>query len=71
MMSLKKNALRISMVLFLITFVLTLGSALYFSTERGTLDVKQSAFASDIVYSKPLIDTQVPKKVVTATFAMG
>jgi hypothetical protein len=59
------------MLLFLIMLVVAVGSVLYIATEEGTLDMKQGAFASDIVYSKPLIDTQVAKKVATATFAMG
>jgi hypothetical protein len=59
------------MFLFLVMLVLAIGSALYFATERGTLDMKQSAYAYDTVSSKPLIDTQVPKCVATATFAMG
>jgi hypothetical protein len=71
MMTLKKTALRISMLLFLIMLVLAIGSALYLATKRGTLDMKQSAFASDTATSKPLIDTQVPQQVATATFAMG
>lgn len=71
MMNVEKTKRRISMFLFLIMLVTAVGSVLYIATERGTLDMKQGAFASDIVYSKPLIDTQVPKKVSTATFAMG
>ena len=71
MMSLKKTALRISMLLFLIILILAIGSALYLATKRGILDMKQSAFASDTANSKPLIDTQVSQQVATATFAMG
>ncbi len=67
----EKTKQRISSLLFLIMLVVAVGSVLYIATERGTLDMKQGAFASDIVYSKPLIDTQVPKKLATATFAMG
>jgi hypothetical protein len=71
MMNVEKTKRRISMPLFLVMLVLAIGSVMYIATERGTLDMKQGAFASDIVYSKPLIDTQVPKKLATATFAMG
>jgi hypothetical protein len=71
MMHLKKTALRISMLLFLVMIVLATGGVLYLASERGSLDMKQSAFASDTVSSQPLIDTQVPKHIATATFAMG
>jgi hypothetical protein len=71
MMSVEKTKRRILLLLFLIMLVAAVGSVLYIATEGGTLDMKQGAFASDIVYSKPLIDTQVAKKVATATFAMG
>jgi len=33
--------------------------------------MKQNVFASQTVPSKPLIDTQLPKQMATATFAMG
>lgn len=33
--------------------------------------MKQNVFASSTLPSKPLIDTLLPKQVVTATFAMG
>lgn len=71
MMNEEKTKRRIAMLLFLVILVVAVGSVLYIATERGALDMKQGAFASDIVYSKPLIDTQVPKKVATATFSMG
>ena len=33
--------------------------------------MKLNAFASGTATSKPLIDSQLPKKLATATFAMG
>jgi hypothetical protein len=69
-MSLMKTALRISMILFLAALIFAIGGVLYLA-ERGTIDMKQGAFASDTANSIPLIDTQIPKQLATATFAMG
>jgi hypothetical protein len=66
-----KTALRISILLFLVLIVLSIGSVLYLASERGQVDMKQSAFAANTVIARPLIDTQVPKQTATATFAMG
>jgi len=59
------------MLLLIAILVLVIGSAVYLVVGRGDLVMKQFAFASDTVPSMPLIDTQVPKQIATATFAMG
>ena len=66
-----KTALRISIILLLVVIVLSIGSVMYLASERGKVDMKQSAFAANAMFAKPLIDTQVPKQTETATFAMG
>jgi hypothetical protein len=51
--------------------VAAIGNAIYPATEGWMPAMKQKVFASDAVPSKPLIDTQLPKQMATATFAMG
>jgi hypothetical protein len=70
MAPLKKTTSRNSELLLLMVLVVALGSALY-HTERWIPAMKQNVFASDTVPSKPPIDTQLPKQMATATFAMG
>ena len=71
MTALRKSALRIPKLLLLTVLAAALGSASYTATERWIPAMKPNVFASDAVPAKPLIDTQLPKKVATATFAMG
>jgi hypothetical protein len=71
MMSLNKATVRIASLLFPTMLILAVGSLLYLATGKGTPDMKQSAFASDSLTAKPLIDSRVPKKLDTATFALG
>ena len=54
----------------LLLFLLAAG-AVYFATERGQHNMSPNAFASASSASKPLIDTLAPKRIATATFAMG
>jgi len=61
--------MRISKILFPVMLIATFGSVLYLVIEKGAFSMNQSD--SDLMDSKPLIDTQVPKGVATATFAMG
>jgi len=61
-----KSPLLLRLMLFLVAggiILLPLG-------ERGPA-MKLNAFASVAMPAKPLIDTQQPKEVATATFAMG
>jgi len=62
---------RIPALLLLISLIVVIGNALYPATERWIPTMKQNVFASQTVPSKPLIDTQLPKQMATATFAMG
>jgi hypothetical protein len=71
MTNLEKRAMRLSTLLFPMLAVLAIGGLLHQATEGGMLNMKQSAYASDALTSKPLIDTQVPKMPATASFAMG
>jgi hypothetical protein len=70
MTPLKKTTSRNSKLLLLMVFVVAIGSVMYHA-ERWIPAMKQNIFASDTIPSKPLIDTQLPKQVATATFAMG
>jgi len=65
-----KTALRNPKSLLLVVLAMALGSVLYHA-ERLIPDMKRNVFASDTIPSKPLIDSQLPKQVATATFAMG
>jgi hypothetical protein len=71
MTAMGKTTLRITKFLFLAMLVSAMGSVMYLAAERGAPGMRQNALASDNVSSKPLIDTQVPKQVATATFALG
>jgi hypothetical protein len=71
MTALRRSALRISTLLLLTVLVKAIGSAPYTATERWIPAMTQNVFASDTAVAKPLIDTQLPKVVATATFAMG
>jgi len=61
--------MRISKILFPVMLIAAFGGILYCVVERGAFSMNQSNSA--LTTSKPLIDTQVPKEVATATFAMG
>ena len=63
--------MRISAILLLMILVVVIGNAIYPATEGWIPAMKQNVFASHTVPPKPLIDTQQPKQVATATFAMG
>ena len=70
MTPLKKTTSRNPELLLLMVLIVVIGSALYHA-ERWISAMNQNVFASDTVPSKPPIDTQLPKQVATATFAMG
>jgi len=59
------------MLLLLPVLAAAIGSAPSIATERWIPAMKQNVFAPDTVPAKPLLDTQLPKQVATATFAMG
>jgi hypothetical protein len=71
MTNVEKRVVRLSTLLFPMLAELAIGGVLYRATGGGMLDMKQSAYASDALISKPLIDTRVPKMPATASFAMG
>ncbi len=54
----------------MMVLVIAIGNVMYHS-ERWIPAMKRNVFASDTIPSKPLIDSQLPKQVKTATFAMG
>ncbi len=61
--------MRISKILFPMMLIAAFGGVVYLVVERGAFSMCQSSSA--FITSKPLIDTQVPKEVAVATFAMG
>ena len=67
----RKTAHSVARVLLLSAIVPALGIALYFAAERVTTSMKNTAFALEASALKPLIDSNVPKDLETATFAMG
>ncbi len=66
----REIALRNSKLLFLMVLVIAIGNVMYHA-EGWIPAMKRDVFASDTVSSRSLIDSQLPKQVATATFAMG
>jgi hypothetical protein len=55
----------------ILLLVMIAGTAVYFAIERGPHTMSPSAFASSPNSSKPPVDALAPKRIATATFAMG
>jgi hypothetical protein len=70
MTGLRKITLRYAMLLLLMMVIAVFGSSLFPAMERWIPAMKQNIFASNTI-PKPQIDTQQPKEMATATFAMG
>jgi len=66
---LKATFLRL--LLFLIALGIAATSMLFPAAEGRIPAMKLNVFAADTVPGKPLIDTDVPKQLATATFALG
>lgn len=55
----------------MLLLVLVVGTAAYIAIERGQHAMNPDAFATSPSASKPLVDALAPKRIATATFAMG
>ncbi len=55
----------------LLVLLLAAGVAVLFAAERGEVAMRSFAAPSRSSIAKPPIDTDVPKTIATATFAMG